>query len=457
MSLIVYTANFDGPEQYDALPKTTAEARYVAFMDINEPVRMDGWECLPARYADANPRRRARHHKAMAHELFPEAGETLWIDSNVILPDSFDVLSGYGADIISTPHHLGGPWNTWTQELERCMNDKRVMCQTTGEALNAQADKYRVVGLPYDALAPETCVLFRRHNERTAAFNAAWWAEVEAGWIRDQVSFAYARHVSGATLDLFPRSVFGPDDGKYFSWQRHIPKIYYFNPFDRRGLGWAYESCAAIVPSSECWICFMDFDVMLFPSSIGILIEDAVRQYGKEYDLFTCLTTRVLANWMCVGGKASGERDLVKLYQLAISRMQEHGSHVSPWPEPFAGYFLLFKKRLCEEIPFPKTGKADGKKCRVLGIDTAWYRRLEAAEKKIGCIDGLTAVHYYRMAEDHKDHRAMLENPNAPDVKLIADCVKTGPTIATEDKEWVVPKRRGQKPIRRGRQEGRQK
>jgi hypothetical protein len=34
-------------------------------------------------------------------------------------------------------------------------------------------------------------VILRRHTPAVAAFNEAWWAEIQAGSRRDQVSFTY--------------------------------------------------------------------------------------------------------------------------------------------------------------------------------------------------------------------------------------------------------------------------
>jgi len=188
----------------------------------------------------------------------------------------------------------------------------------------------------------------------------------------------------------------------------------------------------------------MDFDVMLFPASIGILIEDAISKFGAHYDFFSCLTNRVLAKNMCVGGKISGEKDLVNLYKLAMSRIEQSGTHVSKWKGSFAGYFMLFRKRLWDEIPFPNIGLANKKACRVLGIDTEWHRRLIKAEKRIGCLDGVTAVHYYRLAEDHAEHRAMLENPEGiPEPDISATIPAPNPVVQTRPKKHNDRNRRG--------------
>jgi hypothetical protein len=421
--MLIYTVIFDGPEQYDSLPRVDPDkAHFVAFMDISEPYMDGGWECRPAVYHDFDARKRARHHKVMSCELFPGEPYTLWVDGNVTIGDDIDQFMKYQSDIVAMPHHQKAD-NTWIDEAERCMGNERVMKHVSLNALKRQVDKYTNRGLSKDAIAPETRVLFRRNNERTRRFEETWWHELNTQTIRDQVSFAWAREKSGASLDLLPRHIFQKPIEGQFTAHPHHPKIYFFNPFDRRGLGWAYNNYAEIVPSSEAWICFMDFDVMLFPSSIPMLIEDVVMRLGNYFDYFTCLTNRVLAHHMCVDGNISGERDLVKLYQLAMRRLEEHGDHVSQWTESFAGYFMLFKKSLWEEIPFPlivtaRKGSNEHEQCRVLGIDTEWHRRLEAAGKKMGCIDGLTAIHYYRMAEEHAEHREMLENPEAVKPRL---------------------------------------
>ena len=410
--MLIYTALFDGPEQYDSLPKVDAEkGRYVAFMDIEEPYHLNGWDCRPAVFDDANPRKRARHHKALAHVLFPDEPETLWIDGNVILGDDLDQFGNYDTDIVSMPHHKGAE-NTWRDEAMRCIGNKWVTgSHATAEALRSQIARYKINGLSEDALAPENRVLYRRNNIRTVAFDLAWWQEMDTQTIRDQVSFAWARHVSGASLALLPRHIFEqPYEGEFTAGPHH-PKVYYFSPFDRRGLGWAYKTCVDIVPHPDCWICCLDMDVMLFPSSIGMFIEDVLSKYGQHYDYFTALTNRIMAKQMCVDGKMSPESDLVKLYQLAMSRIEQYGTHVSPWQGDFAGYFMLFQRKLVDEIPFAPVAEVHGKTCRVLGIDTNFSHRIQAAGKKMGCIDGLTAIHYYRLAEEHAEHREMLENP----------------------------------------------
>jgi len=410
--MLVYTAIFDGAEQYDDLPKVdTQKGRYVAFMDIKEPYEMNGWDCRPAVFDDESPRKRARHHKALAHILFPDEPETLWIDGNVIMGDDLEQFHDYGADIVSMPHHRNAE-NTWRDEAMRCISNKRVTgSHATIEALRKQIARYKMNGLPERDIAPENRVLYRRHNERTLAFNLIWWQEMDTQTIRDQVSFAWARHVSGASLALLPRHIFEQPYKGEFTAGPHHPKIYYFSPFDRRGLGWAYKTCIDIIPHPDCWVCFMDMDVMLVPSSIGMFLEDVVSKYGQHYDYFTALTNRLMARQMCIGGKMSPESDLIKLYQLAMSRLEEYGSSVSQWRGDFAGYFMLFQRKLVDEIPFTPVAGVHGKPCKVLGIDTDFSHRLQAAGKKMGCINGLTPIHYYRLAEEHAEHREMLENP----------------------------------------------
>jgi hypothetical protein len=170
-----------------------------------------------------------------------------------------------------------------------------------------------------------------------------------------------------------------------------------------------------------------------------MMIENVFMNDAGGYDYFTCLATRIACKYMCVGDDARNERDLVKLYNIATERLKG-GIKPKPWnEESFAGYFMMFKKKLWEEIPFPLLGTAnigdnnDQRVCKVLGIDTEWARRLKAAGKRIGNLDGLTAVHYYRMGENNSEHREMLENPEAnkptkysePEIQTIAEPIQT--------------------------------
>lgn len=174
---------------------------------------------------------------------------------------------------------------------------------------------------------------------------------------------------------------------------------YFFTPYHDAGLGYAYNQCCAIVPNDDDWICLLDADVMLFPSDFGRQIRNAV-QHAPQFDLFTCRATRIYKNsQQQYPGPIREERDLVKLHDkaLQVSARAEQATELSG---SVSGFFLLFRKKLWKEIQFPVVGS---KGHHILGIDTEWVIRLRAAGKRVGLLNNLLAVHYYRLGTGDQD------------------------------------------------------
>lgn len=399
---IVYSAVFEGPVDYDILQHPQADVPHICFMDIPKPMKMNGWDCRPQVFNDPDPRKRSRHHKAMSHILFP-GQDTLWVDGNVIPMHRITT----DKDIISNPHPHG--LDCSYAEGNRCLNNKRVKAQVSLQTIREQLARYRAEGLPEHIGSPETCSIFRKSNERTKKFNEIWWDELQT-CIRDQISFGYAKWKSGVSLDLFPKQI---RINPMFKKEAHISKIYTFSPSDRRGIGYAYNNVCKIVPNSDCWICLTDLDIMCLPATFNFQLEDVINRHGSKYDLFTCYATRLFTDSRCLNGKRSEERDLVKLRNMVLKPYHEKYAQVKPI-NTFTGYLMLFKKSLWEETPFPLTD--DTGKTTVLGVDTKWARQLRCKGKKIGMMEGVAVIHYYRLGEEDGKHRKYLEE--AGNVKI---------------------------------------
>ena len=175
--------------------------------------------------------------------------------------------------------------------------------------------------------------------------------------------------------------------------------IYYFKPYDTRGLGYAYNSHCALVPKDDDWICLMDMDTMYFSSQcIGELLEGIIARHAANYAAFTSVTNRAYRESCQQLPKIRDERDLVKLKVAADQQLWKGRHQVTDLTTPLNGQFLLFQKKVWNEFPFAAKGgskKALGH--HILGIDTDWRDRLYAAGKKIGVIRSLMATHYYRL------------------------------------------------------------
>lgn len=186
--LVVYTAIFgDIPDRL--LPPRRAPdpgVRWVCFTD--RPGSFEGhgaWELRPPAWTHDDGRRAARHHKVLSHRLFPEADVAVWHDGNIRLTvDPWRIVDRHlaGHELAAFRHSQRG---CVYEELEACL----ALGKDDPERMRAQVARYRAEGYPERRGLSETGMLVRRHTPRVAAFNEAWWREIEGGSVRDQLSF----------------------------------------------------------------------------------------------------------------------------------------------------------------------------------------------------------------------------------------------------------------------------
>lgn len=180
-----------------------------------------------------------------------------------------------------------------------------------------------------------------------------------------------------------------------------MPRVFYFTPYHSAGIGVAYNEHCALVPNEDDWVCIMDSDIMFFSSQrMGDQIEEMIESH-PEYSVFTCVTNR-----MCVGceqqipGPIRQEKNLVKLKEEADRRTARYRGRVMPVRGFFAGYFILFQKRVWTHLPFPLIGSQGG---RILGVDSAWCHKVHSEGYKVGLMLGLMATHFYRLDKGEGD------------------------------------------------------
>jgi len=173
-----------------------ADRQDLAATAVNAPWRV---ECLAPR--DANPRRCARAYKTLAHEVFPSAAYSLWLDGNVVfhgeslapLIDRFlrdcDVALFGHQESDCTYHHA-----------ERLV----ALGVETPEVVSRQVERYRQEGLPAHAGMVATGAILRRHTAAVRRFNERWYDEVQGGSVRDQLSFNYCAWRLGLRYSVFP-------------------------------------------------------------------------------------------------------------------------------------------------------------------------------------------------------------------------------------------------------------
>lgn len=174
---VVYTAVFG---DYDELRPTRQPGRFVCFSDRKMDV--EDWLNVTVERRFSDPRREARMYKLLAHQWFPEAEASLWVDGNTELLKPPDELFVYldGCDV-AMPRHPSS----------KTLADEATLILELGKADPAQVER-QIASYGKD-LGPvgATTWLLRRHNDATRTLNDMWWSELTAHTLRDQLSLPY--------------------------------------------------------------------------------------------------------------------------------------------------------------------------------------------------------------------------------------------------------------------------
>lgn len=194
MKLVVYTAIFgsihDQLREIKGAPDN-GSVGYHAYVDgVTEPTpHHTGWELRPAVWEHAtNPRLRARRHKLLSHQLYPEMEYTLWVDGCLTpIQNPWDLVELY----FKRPQHLflfrHMQRNCVYQECEACIRLRK----DAPAILRAVSSRYKQEGYPHNNGLAETTAVLRKHTDEVKKFNEAWWEELRANSVRDQISFDY--------------------------------------------------------------------------------------------------------------------------------------------------------------------------------------------------------------------------------------------------------------------------
>jgi len=187
MKAAVYTCITD---QYDWLlePRVVSpELDHVCFTD--GAFESDVWKVRSLVWRAENPRRTARFHKLMSHEVLPDYDATLWIDASFCIErDLAPLVAAWleSANLALRVHPRRRPLCLY-EEAKACIKLKR----GDPQRIHAQIASYRKEGCPERLGLYTTGILARRNTPEVSRFNQAWWAELERFSDRDQISFPY--------------------------------------------------------------------------------------------------------------------------------------------------------------------------------------------------------------------------------------------------------------------------
>jgi GT2 family glycosyltransferase len=150
----------------------------------------------PTPYFDEDPTRTARYVKTHPHVLFPGYRIAIWIDGNILINGDLSELIGRfdqsGLPIAAVPHPLRSSVHAEAKECVKRSKDDSQM-------IEAQVARYKAEGFDCTDLVESNFMMFRLDHPKLASFLNAWWAEIECGSRRDQLSLNYAMQKAGTS------------------------------------------------------------------------------------------------------------------------------------------------------------------------------------------------------------------------------------------------------------------
>lgn len=170
--------------------------------------------------------------------------------------------------------------------------------------------------------------------------------------------------------------------------------IYTFQPYDMEGkIAKAYNAHIKLVPTRNDWIVLRDADfMMLTPKYEHLMYEMTVRH--PEIDLWTCYTNRVKCKAQIIRELYNEPRmDVHRNKALELYETKKYDMKIIRGT--ISGYFMMFTKHTWQ-----KAGGFKGEK--FYGVDTKFSKDVLRAGLKIGLMEGVYGMHYYRFNEDGK-------------------------------------------------------
>ena len=172
--MIVYTAS-------DGIPVAPQRKWYgirmIAFSNAPVP---DPWERWPLPRHD-DPCRAAKRPKILPWDFLPDWDRCLWIDANLILRKN--------------PSNTRFPIAIHQHRHRDCVYDEAQVCILLGkdnaDTINGQMERYRQSGYLEHAGLWECGVIYRDNRADVESLCRDWWAEIETGSRRDQLSLPF--------------------------------------------------------------------------------------------------------------------------------------------------------------------------------------------------------------------------------------------------------------------------
>lgn len=186
---ILYTSYFNN---YDTLQPVSVPQGWRAMCFTDNPQPVKGWEIIPTEPAH----KLFRKIKSCPHLFLPPHDLSVWIDANL-------------SPRMPVNHIVNGKTGYWAMEhpQRRCIYQEAIRCKELRkddeDIIDAQMARYRAEKYPEKNGLVATGVLIR-NGAGYESFGEDWFAEIERGSVRDQLSWNYVAHKHRLHYKTFP-------------------------------------------------------------------------------------------------------------------------------------------------------------------------------------------------------------------------------------------------------------
>lgn len=168
--------------------------------------------------------------------------------------------------------------------------------------------------------------------------------------------------------------------------------IFHITPYLTGDIGKGINDTIRELPE-DSWICLRDIDTMFLLPEQPMWLESLVRS-NPSYDVIGASCNRLGSTYQLFNDEVSEDPDIRNHIEIAKYAHANWGNNIEEVPlgVPLAGFFLLFRKSLWNEIPFEE---------RSIQFDLIFSNTLHEQGKRLGLLRGIYLFHTYRFGADN--------------------------------------------------------
>jgi len=220
-AIVVYTAVTGHYDKIHPVYIPTPNTDYIC-LTTDPSLQAEGWTIFRIGFDYLDPRRLAKVFKVLPHLFYPAYTYSIWVDANIAIKTDLSPLRERylkkTANGIALFRHAKR--NCAYREATECLR----WGKDCGATIRAQMACYKLCGYPDNhGLIAGRVILREHHVEDVKCLMAAWWQEIEAFSVRDQLSFNYCAWMLDKPFAYIPSD----DFARYFSVRPHKRHLFH--------------------------------------------------------------------------------------------------------------------------------------------------------------------------------------------------------------------------------------